>query len=100
MILYTIFILCIVCLLIVSLKSYFDYLHMCSIFDIELENWIKKDWRIEIYRLICTQKENKIEDLKNKLQREQTLKSNARQSLKQRTKEKQELLKIIRNSAT
>lgn len=80
---------------------------MCDVLKDEIKDWQEKDDYISnlIDKLVdlnwyCTQKENKIEDLKKKLQREQTYKSNARQSLKQRTKEKKELLKIIRNSAT
>ncbi len=105
---------CIFLLFIISINSYFSYLNQCDVLEekdfqfdflneknngLELSNsnLDKYTNKIEDY---CTQKENEIKELKKKIQREQTWKSNARKQLKKRTKQRDDLLKEIKNSVT
>ena len=94
---------------------------MSELYQKELDEWFKKDeeikliknkmelleihnysyeWTIESLEKSCTQKENEIQELKKKIQREQTWKSNARKQLKKRTKQRDDLLKKIKNNTT
>ena len=87
---------------------------MSELYQKEINEWFKKDKKIKnlkcdnfcfktssnLLTKSCIKKENEIEELKKKIQREQTLKSNARKQLKQRTKQRDELLKKIKNNAT
>ena len=87
---------------------------MSELYQKEINEWFKKDKQIDSLKCdnfcfktssnlltkSCTQKENEIQELKKKIKKEQTFKSNARKQLKKRTKQRDELLKKIKNNAT
>lgn len=89
-------------IIISAMIIYILFLFIIFLVEITIKRQKIKSLYLEIQEFndYCIQKENKIEDLKKKLQREQTYKSNARKQLKQRTKQRDELLKKIKNIAT
>lgn len=114
MFLFIISCICILVLFIMSIDSSLRFLNMLEWFKKEMNEWFKKDKQIDSLKCdnfcfktssnlltkSCTQKENEIQELKKKIQREQTWKSNARKQLKKRTKQRDELLKKIKNNTT